>query len=249
MPRPVTADNVSARMHDYASGNYLFVGNVIKGIALTTAAALLLDIIAELPSSWIILLPWITSMTAALVTHMTWSRGMILTNSRANLLDVVFPILAGMFEFLLFAIFIPNNGLAILALQRSQSNLWLNWFGCLAAQMFLGGLIAHNRLQQSKENVDFQGLDDLAKKYRLWMKNDRLGALTLSTCALLAWTVTRYVLCRYGLARAGKIQAAASVLFTIVLVIVLIGADSQRQEIDDYVTQIDRSDSGSLTPT
>ena len=231
MSLPLTRDDVISRMRDFPSDNYAFIGNVVKGLALSIATAVLFGILVDFRSEWMRLLPWLTSIAAMFVTHMTWSRGVILSNARANLLDTVFPMLTGMSEFFLFAILLPLP-------DGAHPNLWLNWFACSGTHTLLGGAIAHNRVRGARAAIDFDHeMLPLGMRYLKWIREDRMGASGLGTAAWLLWSVVRlYVYPRFGPHVAGLVQGVVSVPFTIVLGWVMFRASSERQEIDRYVS-------------
>src|SRR5947199_10115571 len=100
MPRLITRKDVVERLHNFPLESYALISNVAKGIALGVGSLVLLQVLFQLRSEWIRFSPWLASMTAVLVSYMKWSRGSLLTNARANVGDMVFPVLMGVLEFL-----------------------------------------------------------------------------------------------------------------------------------------------------
>src|SRR4051794_23916984 len=118
MPEPVTRDVVAERLMDYSHDSYKYTGSIMQGVALGVATLAILSLSANFPQNWH---RWIllgTSVIALLVSYMTWGRGVLLTNSRSNVLDAVFPLGMGICEFLLFGVLTDDK----------RPNLWLSWF-------------------------------------------------------------------------------------------------------------------------
>jgi len=68
MPLPITSEVVAERLRSYPHDNYLYLGSIIKGVALSFAAGALLKMLPDCALWWPRLLIWITSLAAILVT-------------------------------------------------------------------------------------------------------------------------------------------------------------------------------------
>jgi len=225
MPKALTNDEVRTRLHDYARDNYLFLSNVTKGVVLAIATSILLQILSDFQSEWVRITPWLTSFAGILVTYMTWGIGSLLSNSRANMLDTLLPLLMGMAEFLLFGILLKYD-------KSDLAALWLNWFGCLALHALTGAVILHNRIRVTDFCRDFED-STLSKIYELWLRRSRIGASCVSLVALIAWMFLRcWALPRYGFYACAIIQFWLAIPFMCVLARVAYDADWLKRESD-----------------
>ncbi len=229
MSFPLTRDDVITRLRDYPRENFVFIGSVFKGIALTVAGLVLLQILTNLRLEWIRLTPWIASMVAVFVTHITWNRGIILTNARSNILDMVFPMAVGVAEFFLFAILLQD---------KDHPTLWLNWLLCSGIHTAFGGAVASNRLHVTIAERDFdKEIRALGLRYLHWIRQDRFEALAIVGLELIAWALIRFAVLRRGHEhRAGIIQFAICVVLTAGLISVIVRSNQEREEIDEYVS-------------
>src|SRR6267378_3445169 len=71
MPKALANNEIAGRLHDYARNNYLFLGNVTKGVVLAIATSILLQMLSDFRSEWVIVTPWLASFIGILVTYMT----------------------------------------------------------------------------------------------------------------------------------------------------------------------------------
>src|SRR5882672_1420407 len=117
MPLPIKKHDVAERLRNYTLNNYLYLGSIVKGIALYFATLALMQIFTE--ADWKRAPLWVAPFAAILVSYMTWGRGVLVTNSRSNIADAVFPLLMGIVEFFLFGVLLSN---------KDHPHFWLNWF-------------------------------------------------------------------------------------------------------------------------
>src|SRR5258708_17758759 len=105
--------------------------------------AVAFHICVDLPKEWYKIFPWVASLIAALVKYMTWSRGILVTNSRGTKWDAILPLLMGIAEFALFAILLTP------VTPASHQYVWLNWLFILSLHGALGVALVLNRLLNS----------------------------------------------------------------------------------------------------
>ncbi len=238
MPLPLRSEEVAVRLRDYSMDNYLTIGATMKSVALSVGAYVLVQILADLPTQWFRLLPWLASFGALIVSYVTWGRGVLLVNARANLFDNVLPFLMGIAEFSLFAVLYGSKG---------DDLLWLNWPLCLSAHAFLGALIIDHRLRVTSITRDYETrLVDLGHKLHAWLRRDRLGAAGIGILSLVFWAMGRWwIFPSYGSVYYGVVQFVVAGIFFGVLMLIAAVADSQRKQIDSYVSKLIRSDENS----
>jgi hypothetical protein len=177
MSAPITVEQVAIRLNNFPHDNYLYLGGFMRSVAWAAGTLVLLEILTNFRDYKLRLLPWIASMLATVVTVTTWGRGVLLTNSRASLGDIFFPILMGIAEFCLFAILSPRR---IVDQDDDADNgvqLWHYWFFAQAAHALLAVLLVLNRIYHTDPINDFdKTLQPLATKYMEWMRGDVIGA-------------------------------------------------------------------------
>ncbi len=110
MSEALNREVVKQRLLDFPRDNYLYIGNIVRGVALYWGSVVLLEILGRFDEEWPRLVPWVASLMAVLLTYTTWGRGVILTNSRADLWDTAFPLLLGIDEFCLFGVLSSQVG-------------------------------------------------------------------------------------------------------------------------------------------
>jgi len=226
MPRALGNDEIGRRLHEYARNNYVFLGNVTKGVALAIATSILLQILSDFQSEWVRATLWLTSFLGILVTYMTWDIGSLLSNSRANILDSLLPLLMGMVEFLLFGILIKSDN-------KELTLLWFNWFGCLGLHALFGAIIIHNRISVTNFSDDFVDIT-LARLYHAWLKQCRIGASCLSIAALITWCFLRYwALHRYQIHTCEILQFWITIQFMSILMKVVFDTNRFKYETDE----------------
>jgi hypothetical protein len=229
MPLPIKKQHIIDRVRDYPHDHYLFMGSILKGVALSVATIALLQIVQNFRSNWTRLFPWAASIAAILVSYITWGRGILVANARGNVGDSIFPLLMGVVEFLLFAVLLndPNHPI-----------FWLNWFAILAVHALMAVGLVINRIHNSQPVGDFErDVQDLGEKMDKWLHEDRLGASLVGLGAVIAWCGVRWLALPFlGVAWATWIQAGLCVVALGVLLKVIIVADQQRQEIDHFVS-------------
>ncbi len=166
---------------------------------------------------------------------MKWGRGILLTNSRANILDSFFPLLTGLVEFSLFALLSLRLFLPTLTdIQRLVHQTWPNWwFLALAAHGLLSVGLVVNRLCVMNISADFDTpLHPVASTLRGWMRGDVLGASAFSCGALLVWLALH----RGWIAEGGALIGAA--VLGVVLFAVAWQADQERRVIEAAVQNV-----------
>lgn len=230
MPRPLLLSTVAERTENYCRDNYLFLGSVIKGVALAAATVAGLKLFAHPVENWPQIVLFFSSLLAIIVSYVTWSRGVLLTNARANLLDTLLPLWMGIMEFGLFGILMPDP---------ENSTAWRWWFFIFFLHT-LGavGLVA-NRLRNTKVEEDFHpDLWPLAKEYLKWMRANLKGAsfgcvLSLGLWLLIEWipwaneTVMRHDVC----------YSIAAALSGLGLLKPILDAEKERRQIVEFVRE------------
>jgi hypothetical protein len=233
MPLPLTSKDVSSRLRDYSKENYQSISAIMKGVALSVGAVVVLQIAASPGSEWVRVVPWLTSFAALLVSYVTWSRGVILVNSRANLFDNTLPFLMGTAEFALFSVLYKSS-------DTDASTAWLSWLLCLSVHSLFGAMIVDHRLRITSISRDYERkLRPLASRLEDWLRRDRFGALLAAEAAFALWLAERYLLFPgHNQSYCGAVQSLIAVPFLIGLIIVASKADKQRKEIDLFVSQL-----------
>lgn len=229
MPTPLSSEIVRSRLRDYSRDGYFYIGSLMKGVALAAATLVLLEIFAGFNVLWPRLLPWVTSLCALLVTYLTWSRGTLLTNSRANLGDAIFPLLLGIDEFCLFAVLSPR---------LVDASLWRFWFIVLALHAALAFGLVSNRLRAIRFNDDFESdLKGLTVDLRRWIETDRRETALGSAAAFIFGALAVFLLPRWFGGRSYAIvYNLMTCPFLVILAYVTFRSDRQRQAVDEYVS-------------
>ena len=229
MPDRLSTEILKSRLRDYPRDGYLFIGSIMKGTALAAGTLVLLEILADFSNMWPRLLPWLTSVVAVMVTYLTSGKGILLTNSRANLGDSLFPLLLGIDEFCLFAILLPR---------LDAPNLWRAWLIVLAVHAFLGFALVYNRLRTMRKHKTElpQSLEHLSNKLYAWASGGKRDAAVGAFTATLAGSLACFVLPRWLAGTSYDLAYNSLTLpFLIILAIVAYKTDQQRQTIDEYV--------------
>ena len=183
MPVPLTSKDVKDRLHNYPRENYVYIGTIMKGVALYFASLVILDVLrANIWQDWLKLLPWLTSLAAILVSYMTTSRGVVLTSARANIFDSVVPLLMGIAEFLLFS---------VLQTSAQYPNFWLNWFGFLSVHALLAVLLVQNRIKKTVPDDFEEDLEPVRREFIGWLRKDLKGASGVCSAAFVLWLIVR----------------------------------------------------------
>jgi|GEM_PF-3470714 len=246
MPRPVSQADLISRLHDYPKDNYLFIGSVIKGVAVGFAGLVLLQIVSSPLSEWIKLGPWIASVVVILVSYMTWGRGVILTNARANVWDTVFPLSMGIVEIFLFAMLLDNKDHPDV-----QSQLVIDWLAVVGIHTLLAVGLVLNRLRLTDVDKDFtSNLKSLATQYRHWMWGDVIGAsvvalVAVCSCLYEHWRIYKQCPSSFWVLQGistlpksfWKVHSLTALGFAGVLWGVVLKANKERNAIDKYVTE------------
>jgi hypothetical protein len=231
MPLAITKQDIRDRLKAFPRDNYLYIGSIVKGVALALAATVLLQICADFWHEWKRLPPWFASIAAIMVSYTTWGRGVLVTNSRTNLWDSVFPLVMGIAEFLLFG---------ILLLDPAHSWFWSNWFLFMALHTAGAVGLTHNRLLNSKVPQDFtpdKDMQDLGLAMESWIRQDRFGASMITVGCLIAWACVRWITVPFlGLPMALSIQAVLAIPLSAILCKVIYEANKQRQHIDEVAS-------------
>jgi hypothetical protein len=229
MPSPLTAYDVAGRLHNFARDNYLYIGSIIKGTALAAATFVALGVFSDLRTNWPKIIPWIASLFAITVSYMTWGRGVLLTNARSNVLDSIFPLIMGLFEFLLFGVLLPD---------KEHPFLWHQWFLILALHSLLGFCLVRNRLKNITIVEDFSpALRDLGGEFVQWLKKDMLGASIATGVSFGLWLAMTLLVWPYFKELPSNVVhtvlALAAALF---LIKPITEADRQRKRTDTFVS-------------
>ena len=238
MARELTSNVVQNRLREYVANHYLMLISVIKGVVLYAAAYALLAAFRDPATLVPRLALWLASFAGALISYVTWARGVVMTNEKYNLGDAVWPLAMGVAEILPFAILMPDNG----------PRFWWNWYLVLAVHSFCAFLLTGNRLRQTDVIADYNGslknasnesMQDLAMEYKGWVERDHRITLIISVIATIVWALMRWVvLPRWQWA----IQAQA-VLGLIAFAALLKAAHvaiCQRTRIDEFTTNLTR---------
>jgi hypothetical protein len=232
MPLPITKLQIRDRLLAFPRDNYLYMGSIVKGVAMALAATVLLQICANFWTEWKRLFPWFASITAIMVSYITWGRGVLVTNSRMNLWDNIFPLTMGIGEFLLFGILLKDD--------KIPSDFWVNWF--LFSAFHTAGAVGltHNRLKNSIVPKDFAADKDmqaLGAEMESWIRQDRRGAFGITLGCLIAWAFVRWIAWPlWGLELALLIQAMLTIPLSAILWKVICDANKQRHRIDEVVS-------------
>lgn len=217
MPQPVKNDEIQSRLHEYARSNYLFLGNVTKGVVLAIATQVLLQIVGDFRAEWVRLMPWLASFFGIVVTYVTWDIGTLLSNARTNTLDSVLPLSMGVAEFLLFGILWKID----------QSKLWLNWLLCSGTHSLIGGLIAHNRIRITDFHADFVD-PKMSKIYEAWLLRCKGGAFFLAGATYILWLGQKWV-------EAGKIfQFVCGIPISLLLIKIILDTTTMKRRVDEH---------------
>jgi hypothetical protein len=237
MSSPITLPEVAERLINFPLDRYLYIGSIMRGIAWAAATYVLLELLINPKKYWPRLLPWFASFLATMVTLTTWGRGVLLTNSRANVWDSVLPTLMGIVEFLLFAILAPREN----SDSKRDAEPWNFWFFALGTHALLAVLLVQNRISNTDILKDFEPkLQSLATEYMQWMYADRLGATIGAILFFLFGLLMVFVARRFHVFRSWK---AYGILFSVLSLIPIIiysnvvsQAESQRQRTDEVVS-------------
>lgn len=168
MPLPLTTDELANRLRDYSRENYLLLANVIKGVVLGAATASAISIVTDLPHNLQKIPAFACSCAAAFITYITWTRGVLLTNSRSNTRDAVLPLLMGGVEVSLFGVLFTSG-----AAEHFPAP-WQFWFFVLALHTWFAVRLVTNRL----ENAQVEDFDaelhklKIYEEYLGWMRDD-----------------------------------------------------------------------------
>jgi hypothetical protein len=248
MSAPLTVEVVADRLINFPLDRYLYIGSIMRGVSLALGSYVLVEILRDWKTYWRRIFPWIGALLATMVTLTTWGRGVLLTNSSANVGDAFFPLLMGIIEFGLFAILSPQKSLKDGRLDH-ELELLGTWFLVLGTHSFLAFLLVSNRILQADFVKDFEpNLRQLANELMQWMDNDRLGS---SICAPLfyavGWLVNKLSRPLQGNSRVPHwilkiILWAVTVLPIAAYVKVVWDAESQRQRIDDFISTSPKRD-------
>ena len=218
----------------------------MRSVAWAAGTLVLLEIFIDIRKNWRLLLPWFASLMATMVTLMTWGRGILLTNSKADLLDSILPTLMGITEVCLFSILSPR-------LNRVDPNPDLNkrvsfepwhwWLLVLAIHALLAVFLVWNRISLTDIVNDFDlQLQPLAKEYMQWMHDDRFGAAIgfgwfFGLWMLMTLVIRRVKFFRCGL-RYATLYAFLALLPIGIYSLVVYNAEKQRQRTDEFVFSV-----------
>jgi hypothetical protein len=178
VPLPLTSKEVADRLRDYSRENYLLLANVIKGVVLASATVTAIHVLTDLPHNWQKITAFACSGAAAFISYITWTRGVLLSNSRSNTRDVVLTFVMGGSEVLLFSFLCTDCGFPA---------PWHFWFFVLAAHSGLAVLLVKNRIRNTRpDDFDQELLELVHDDFVHWMKDDILGASIGTGISVLA---------------------------------------------------------------
>jgi len=257
MPQPLDRNEVQQRLHNFPRDTYLFIGAINKGIALTLASVAILPMLFNLGEYGYRLGPWLGSMMALLVAHVTWSRGVVLTNARTNLLDTILPLVMGLFEIALFAVLIDDPNKVV------PDTAWHQWFLVSGCHGICASFLVWNRMRNTVIDRDFDkprskedptkfqppphDLQPLGVRYMEWMRLDRMGAAWHGGVSLGVWALMAAFVLRaperhgWGI----PLYSGLAAFGGLVLLKPILDADRQRRFIETYVNPPDESPSHS----
>lgn len=218
----------------------------MRSIALAAGTVVLLEILVNCRTYRLLLLPWLATLIACLVTITTWGRGLVLTNSRADLLDTVLPMLMGIAEVCMFTILSPRLLLRHepqethgQKLPEDSFRLWIYWFVFSTIHTFLAVILVGNRISQTNVAEDFcKELKPLAEEYITWMWSDLIGAL-FGTALSAASAFFLFIWFRKQKSLRGWC-IGLTVLPIIILTSVVIRADHQRERTEAFIFALSR---------
>lgn len=234
MSTPISVDDIATRLMSFPHDRYLYIGGFMRSVVWAVATVVLLEIIARGRDYRLRLVPWLVSLLATMVTLMTWGRGVLLTNSRATLLDSVLPTLMGVIEFCLFAVLAPQ--MSDSENKDRKIDLFNYWFFVLALHALLAVLLVGNRIANTSVTDDFaQELRPLANEYVGWMYADLIGASAgFIMFSIFGWLTLRAR--RKSGAFPKKLFARLSIVPIVIYLIVMIQAQSQYQRTDQVIS-------------
>ena len=228
MARMLPPEVVQDRLRDYVASHYLMLISVIKGVVLGFAALALLAAFGDRQTVVPRLAFWAASIAAALVSYVTWARGVVLTNEKYSVFDAVWPLLMGIAEILLFAILLPDD---------KRPWFWWNWYLVLAAHSFCAFLLTGNRIKQTDVPNDFDPkLKDLGDLYKQWVQSDHRVTFWISVAATIVWAVMRWVVLPWS-HWAVQLQALLGLGVFVMLWMASVEAVKQRTTIDEKTTE------------
>ncbi len=252
MSSTLTVQEVANRLSQFPHDRYLYIGGFMRSVALAAGTYVLLEILLDLKRYKLRLLPWTAALLATMITLTTWGRGVLLTNSRANLFDAVLPTLMGIAEFCLFAILAPRKNSDSVVLSRGLET-WHFWPFFNAAHVGLAVLLIWNRIYNTDTVKDYvPELRPLADKYMDWMRGDRIGAGVTTVILIVIGFVTlrlaRKASEHPGRKRYWRTYAVLSILPIIIYINVIRMAEDQRQQTDQYVFDLKSAPNPSPSP-
>lgn len=228
MPRSITQNEVAERLHNYSRDNYLFIGATIKAIALGAATFVVIPILIDFNNCWPKFVLWFVSLMSINVSYVTWGRGLLLTNSRSNLLDHILPAVMGIFEFALFGVLDDK-------LNEKTPTLWHWWFLVISLQCLIASWLVWNRINLFKKDDFDQPLKSLAKRFQRWLEEDRRGATLIGLISAIFLNILKMF-------ENSQEYNLLCTLFALTLALFfkkpLVNADKQRQLIEGLINRL-----------
>lgn len=183
---PLSSAELQIRVTSYTYISYSNFAYLIKSGVFAVASLTLIKILAP-DESWrlVRISFWAASSGFALVSLVTWNRGSMLSNGRANASDSLLPLLMGIVEYGMFIVLLPRKVPGI---------QWEWWYAFLAAHGFLAMVLVWNRIAQTNVARDFD--DDLAqlgRDYVGWIQRDRMGAAAVGIMGSFAFAATETI--------------------------------------------------------
>jgi hypothetical protein len=132
MSTKLTGEELQKRLQTTLKDTYTFIYSVMKGATVANAFFVLHSFfVKEEPFSWILILFWLTSFLAVIVTFLATSVGTLIANFPLDWRDSVFPFVLATFEFLSFSVL--------------QQNTAINyWYFLFSAYMAVTAVIIYN---------------------------------------------------------------------------------------------------------
>lgn len=230
MPVQLEREDVIERLQRYPAENYLYIGSIIKGVALTFAMLVAVNILAAPRTFWPLLAPLIASLCAIVVSYMTWGRGVLLTNARSNLNDHIAPLTMGLLESALFGVLLPN---------QYNEYLWQYWFLVLGCHSLFAVILVRNRIKNVFVVEDFErSLRPLVHEYLSWLRKDQAGAFAIFVVSVGVWLIEACSIWKHPpTKRTEVIHSLLAGIVIIPLIMAIRDADRQRHRIDKLVSQ------------
>jgi hypothetical protein len=237
----LTKTDILERLHSQTLESYALIANVAKGIALGAASIALLEIVAAGGYEWLRLLPWIASLELLVLTYMKWVYGILLSSSRSNIGDIIYPFVMAVTEFILFGILFVEDD--------KGGYRWLGWLVVYITHGVVSFLIVSNR-RRLLMDCDFENdMKELCAEARSWMTADRVAIGVSVSVATITWIVGHVLVLPCSGPRVWSYVVAGFALFASALLWKPIrDTSAQRARIDRFVSLLDAEATQEDTP-